>query len=119
MKLAVAGCARMMSRTSCPPSGPGVSEHGFLAVVVLRFVDMEGKIVVAPSGEGARGFAQVLLGVIADAHGEQFHELAAEILVRAPFQVLPGVEIDEHCRDRARRRKAASRNFPRRAPGTA
>ena len=75
-----------------------MSEHGFLAAVVLSLVDMEGKIVVAPPGKGPRGFAEVLLGIVADAHGEQFHELAAEILVRPAFQVLPGVEIDQHRR---------------------
>ena len=81
-----------------PAERPGVSKHGFLAAIVLRVVDVEGEIVVAPSGKGAGGFANVLLGIVADAHGEQLHELATEILVRAAFQVLPGVEKDQHRR---------------------
>src|SRR5580692_10951854 len=75
-----------------------MSKHGFLAVIMLRVVDVEAEIIVAPSSKGARGFAQVLLGVVANAHGEQFHELAAKILVRSAFQILSSVQINEHRR---------------------
>ena len=94
-----------------PAERAGVSEHNFIAVIVLRVVDMEAEIVIAPPGKRTGGFANVLLGVVADAHGEQFHQLATEILVRAPahnarfavaaaepgsaFTPIPGVDLDE------------------------
>ena len=49
-------------------------------------------------GEGARGFADVALGVVADAHREQLEQLAAEVLVRMALDVLAVVEIHEHRR---------------------
>src|SRR5258708_40046316 len=63
---------------------------------MLGRIDLEGEIVVDPAGEGAGGLADVLLGIIADAHGEELHYLAGEVLVGRALHVLGGIEIDEH-----------------------
>ncbi len=76
----------------------GSAEKGLLSVVVLCGVDLEIEIVIDPAGESARRFADILLAVVADAHGEELHHLAGEILVRGTFHVLGGVEIGEHRR---------------------
>ena len=62
-------------------------KHGLGAAVVLRVIDMEAEVFVNPASEGARSLADVLLGVVADAHGEELHEFAAEIFVGVILQV--------------------------------
>ncbi len=59
---------------------------------------IEGKaqVVIHPAGKGAGGFADVILGVVADTHGEQLHHLAAEILVRGALHIVGGVEKNKH-----------------------
>ena len=54
--------------------------------------------VVGPAGEGARGLADVVLGVVPHAHREQLEQLAAEVLVGMRLDVLAVVEKDEHRR---------------------
>jgi hypothetical protein len=51
-----------------------------------------------PSGQGARGLLHVLLGVVPLAEGQQLHQLARQVLVRARLAVLVVVEIGEHRR---------------------
>jgi hypothetical protein len=65
---------------------------------VLVLVDHEFQIDVVPPSERPRGFADVLLGVVADAHGEQLHDFAGEILVGSPFDIDPGVQECQHSR---------------------
>ena len=58
-----------------------------------------------PAGEGAGRLADVGLGVVADAEGEQFHQLAGVVLVRLALDVAVGVEPDEHGRVAAHRQQ--------------
>ncbi len=51
-----------------------------------------------PAGEDARRRVDVGLGVVADAHGEELHDLAAEVLLRHRPGVGAPVEPDEHRR---------------------
>ena len=51
-----------------------------------------------PPGKRARGFADVGLGVVADPHGKELHDLAREILVRRALYVHGGVEKGQHGR---------------------
>ena len=81
-----------------PAVGTGPAQKGLDAGVVQFGLHDEVQPGVRPARERARGFADVRLGIIADAHREQFQDLAAEILVRAAFDVLAGVQIDEHGR---------------------
>ena len=60
----------------------GPAEERLRAVVMLVRVHLEREVVEIPAGERARAFAHVLLRVVPDAHGEEFHHLAGEILVR-------------------------------------
>ena len=48
------------------------------------------------SGEGAGRFAHILLGIIADSDGEQFHQFACPIFVRMFAPALWQIEIDHH-----------------------
>jgi hypothetical protein len=63
---------------------------------VLRGVDLESEVVEVPARERARALAHVLLGVVADAHREELHDLAREVLVRCPLHVELRVEEIEH-----------------------
>ena len=67
---------------SVPSSGPVRPRNVFSAEVVLVSVALEFEDVVGPAGEGARGLADVALGVVADAHREELEQFAAEVLVR-------------------------------------
>ena len=49
-------------------------------------------------GEGAGALLDVLLGVVADAHGEEFQELAAKVLVDGVLVVVLVVQPDDHGR---------------------
>ena len=75
-----------------------VPEHLFFGVVVLYRIDRERGALEVPAGEGTGGFADVVLAVVAHAHGEEFHDLAREILVRSALDVHPGIEESEHRR---------------------
>jgi hypothetical protein len=57
----------------------------------------------AVAGEGAGGFLDVVLGVVALAQDEQFEQLAGKVLVRRGLLVLVQVQVDHH-RRRARHR---------------
>ena len=75
-----------------------LAEVGFLAGVVLVGVEAEGPLVAvdAEPGEGVGGGLDIALGVIADAEGVEFHELAPEVLVGTPLDRLGIIEEDEH-----------------------
>ena len=49
-----------------------------------------------PAGERAGRLAHVVLGVVADARGKEFHQLPGVVLVGLSFAVGLGVEIDHH-----------------------
>ena len=67
-------------------------------VVVPRGDVAEGAVVDGPAGQGAGGLLDVVLGVVADAEGEQLHQLAGEVLVGVPLAVRRGVEPDQQRR---------------------
>ena len=73
-----------------------LAEDGFFAVVELLGVEFGVVAFDAPAGEGAGDFLDVLLGVVADAEGEEFHEFAGVVFVGFAFAVLFAVEPDEH-----------------------
>ncbi len=75
---------------------PGLAQESFLPVIVLILVHHEFQIHKIPAGEGAGGLADVLLGVVADAHGEQLHDFAGEIFVGGAFDVNAGVQEGKH-----------------------
>ena len=78
--------------------GAGAAQKGLGARVVQLGLHDEVQAGVGPARERARGFADVRFGVVTDAHREQLQDFAAEVLVRAAFDVLAGVQIDEHGR---------------------
>jgi hypothetical protein len=49
-----------------------------------------------PSGQRASRLPHVVLGVVADAEGEQLHELAGQVLVRLADPVPAAVQPDQH-----------------------
>src|SRR5436309_2770071 len=75
-----------------------LAEDRLRAVVVEARGERELLAVGVPAGEGAGGFADVRLGVIAHAEGEQLHHLPGVVLVRLTLDVAVGVEPDEHGR---------------------
>ena len=66
-------------------------------VVVLVLIDSKLEHVVRPPGECPGRFSNIVLGVVADAHREEFQQLPAEIFVGVILDVLPVVQVDEHC----------------------
>ena len=74
------------------------AEHLLGGVIVLRGIDVEGDALEIPAGEGARRLADVMLRVVADAHGEQLHDFAGEILVRGTLHVHAGIQEGQHGR---------------------
>ena len=69
-----------------------------VAVVMLGGIDLEVEPSEIPTGKGACGFANIVFAVVADAHGEQFHDFAREVLVRRTLHVHASVEKGEHGR---------------------
>ena len=65
---------------------------------MLGGVEFEFETAVIPASESPGCFADVVLAVVADAHGEHFHDLAREVFIRRAFDVHAGVEIGEHGR---------------------
>ena len=118
MKSAVAGCCRMMSIMSHAVEVAGLAEKRFFAVVVLIFVDDEFQVHEIPAGERARGLADVLLGVVAHAHGEHLHDFAREVFVGRALDVDAGVQEGEHGRVLRRRRPSGRGNCRCRGAGT-
>ena len=96
----------------------GLAQEGLLAVVVvfLAVVKVPGDAAVGPdgvlvgpdrhvlrvgqgpAGEGAGTFLDVVLGVVADAHGEKLQQLPAVILVDGVAVVVVVVQPDQHRR---------------------
>ena len=68
------------------------------SIVMFGRVDLEVEIVEIPAGERPRGFAYILLRVVAHAHGEELHHLAGEVLVRGALHVVLGIEEVQHRR---------------------
>ena len=62
-------------------------EEVFLCSIVLSVVDNEVHALEIPARERARAFADVGLLVVANAHGEEFHDFAREVLVWCTFYV--------------------------------
>src|SRR2546430_84721 len=72
---------------------PRLAEDCLLAVVMQVMIEEKATVWRAiPASEGASGLADVVLGVIADAHGEQLHELAGVVLVGRATPICPEVE---------------------------
>ena len=88
------------------PQRPGLAEERLGPVVDLSGVVGEGRrlleaaagILPDPAGEGPGGLADVALGVMPGAQGEQLEELAGEVLVGLVLLAGPAVEPDEHGR---------------------
>ena len=81
------------------PATP-VTEVVLLPVVVVVAVEEElpRRVVELPARERPCALPDVLLGVVADAHGEALHELPGEVLVGVGLVVRAGVEPDQHRR---------------------
>ena len=77
---------------------PGPAQERLRAAVVLVGVHLEREVVEVPAGERPRAFAHVLLRVVPDAHGEELHHLAGEVLVRGALDVVLRVEEVQHRR---------------------
>ena len=82
--------------TSTPSKRPVLPRNGLLGVVVFLLVHDELEIHEIPAGERAGGFANVFFGVVADAHGEQLHDFAREVLVGCALDVDARVQEGEH-----------------------
>ena len=76
----------------------GAAKDGLRPLVVKAFVELVAFAVSVPAGESAGGFADVLLGVIADAEREQFHHFTGVVLVGVGLHVAVRVEVDQHGR---------------------
>ena len=77
----------------------GLALEGLGAGVVLGLVEGVVQVLVERvAGEGARRFVDVLLGVVADADGEQLLHFAGVVLVRRALAVQAVVEPDQHGR---------------------
>ena len=59
-------------------------------------VEIKSGAVRAPAGEGSRGLANILFGVVADAQAEQLHQLAGIVFIGPALQVAVGVKPDQH-----------------------
>ncbi len=97
--------ARRARRNGLRSVGVDRKGEGLRARVVLPGVVEEGRGTrrcaaprQIPSGEHARRGVDVGLGVVADAHGEELHDLAAEVLLRHRAGVGAAVEPDQHRR---------------------
>ena len=107
------GCSKTISSTSTPSKLPLRPRNVFDPVVVLvAGSTLNVKVVEIPTGERARAFAHVLLGVVADAHREQLHDLAREVLVRRALHVVLRVEEVQHRRSSGRPAIVSSRRLP-------
>ena len=116
MKRAVAGCSQMMSMTSSPSKAPWWPRNSFSpsswssgTVLVLpvqaavgpdRVLRGADGVVVGvadgPAGEGPGALPHVVLGVVADAHGEQLQDLPAVVLVHGVLVVVLVVQPEDH-----------------------
>src|SRR6185503_20405489 len=67
--------------------GARAAEERLRAIVVLFRPELRRSPLDAPSREGARRLADVVLRVVADPEGEQLHQLAREVLVRVSAPV--------------------------------
>ena len=92
----------------------GLAEEGFFRFVVVGGVvaELPGAAAVGegrvggrdvPAGEGAGAGFDIVLGVVetavhADAHGEEFQELAAVVFVDGRLVALAVVQVIDHCR---------------------
>ena len=77
---------------------PGMSEEGFLPVVVQLGFDDKVQPYMGPAGKRPGGFANVGLNVVAHTQGKEFQDFSAKVLVGVAFDILPRVQIDEHGR---------------------
>ena len=70
----------------------GMTQEGFLSVVVVLFLEFEFPVEPAvglpgnhgrkgPAGEGPRALPDIVFGIVAHAHAEQLQQLPAPILV--------------------------------------
>ena len=84
--------------TSAPFQSARLAEDRLVAIVVPRGGLAEGAVGDRPAGEGAGGLLDVGLGVVADAQGEQLHQLAGQVLVGVPLAVGRRVEPDQEGR---------------------
>ena len=76
----------------------GFAQEGLGVVVVLVDVEGERPAAQVPARKGAGGGLDIVLGVVADAAGEQLHQLTGEVLVRVRLVVLVAVEVAHHLR---------------------
>src|SRR5262249_40895367 len=76
----------------------GLLQEGLVAGIVVLLAELALVAFHAPAGEGAGGFANVRLRVVADADGEQLQELAAEVLVGLLLLAAGPVEPGQHRR---------------------
>ncbi len=97
---------------------PGLAEDHLLARVMVRGEFEERAVGDGPAGEGPRGLLHVALGIVADAEGEQLHQLTGEILVRVPVAIGRGVEPDQQGRVPHCGVQEARRTGPERIGGT-
>ena len=101
-----------------PVEPAGLAEENLLAVIVVAgtVFEVPGYAAVGPdgvlagsdrhvfgvgqrpSGEGPRALLDVLLGVIADAHGEELQQLPPEVLIDGFFVVFVVVQPEQHGR---------------------
>ena len=86
---------------SSPVNGPRPARGiAFSPVVVLERGVPEGLVprIDPVTGEGPGSLLDVVLGVIADAEGEEFHQLPGKVFVRMILLALSGIQPDEHRR---------------------
>ena len=112
MNVGSAGCAASAATTVAHVVDP-VDAEVALRPVVVAGGDERGALGPQgqpPSGQRRGGGLHVGLAVVADAEGEELHQLAGEVLVGRPPGRLPAVEVDEHRRvDRDRAHEVGER----------
>ncbi len=64
-------------------------------ISLVRVEGWEG--LMGPAGECSGGLLNVILGVVANPHGEELKELPAPVLVDGALMIIPVVQVDYHC----------------------
>ena len=64
---------------------------------MLMLIKDELQIYIVPTGKRPGGLTYVLFIVVANAHGEEFHDLPGKIFIGRSFDVHSGIKKRQHC----------------------
>ena len=64
---------------------------------MLMFIKGELQVYVIPTGKRSGGLTNILFPVVANAHGEELHDLPGKIFIRRSLDVHSGIKKRQHC----------------------